>query len=79
MNTFFAHSTNSKDKSDWQLLEDHLYNVAKLCRNFGEVFESSAWTLTAGILLCYAIAGHHGGLPDGGEQRGLAWYGGESL
>jgi CRISPR-associated endonuclease/helicase Cas3 len=23
-----------------------------------------------GLLLAYAVSGHHGGLPDGGEQEG---------
>ena len=115
MKTFYAHSTDSAKKFDWQLLEDHLFNVAELSGNFGSVFDAHEWTRWGGLLhdagkatgdfqrrlegsakkvdhstygariawkqcgglgllLAYAIAGHHGGLPNGGEQKGQLHY-----
>ena len=110
MKQFYAHSTDNPDKSDWQPLEEHLREVAKLAEEFAEEFgagkwgESAGWLHDAGkasaafqerlegssrkvdhstfgarlaqadsgplgLLLSYAIAGHHGGLPDGGTQE----------
>jgi CRISPR-associated endonuclease/helicase Cas3 len=107
---FYAHSTDSPDKSDWQLLEEHLRNVAGLAEGFAAVFGAGDWGRVAGLLhdagkatgafqsrlegspervdhktfgarlanenagqlgllLAYAVAGHHGGLTDGGEQE----------
>ena len=111
MKKFYAHSTESTDKKDWQSLKAHLQNVAGLAREFSAIFEAGAWgwigglfhdagkateafvrrlegesvrvdhstfgaqlaqyrTGTLGILLAYVVAGHHGGLPDGGDQEG---------
>jgi CRISPR-associated endonuclease/helicase Cas3 len=111
MSEFYAHSTESKKKDDWQLLEDHLEKVASLAKSFAAVFGAGQWgklcgllhdagkatqafqrrleggmarvdhstfgaRLAAekcglfGLLLAYAVAGHHGGLPDGGGQEG---------
>jgi len=108
---FYAHSTESKNKDDWQPLENHLGNVASLARIFASIFNAGKWGELAGylhdvgkatdefqrrlegqsikvdhktfgahlasenagrlgLILAYAIAGHHGGLPDGGEQEG---------
>ncbi|WP_028571954.1 CRISPR-associated helicase/endonuclease Cas3 [Desulfonatronum lacustre] len=108
---FYAHSTPNPDKSDWQLLEDHLENVARLAAEFAAAFGASDWGRTVGLLhdagkataefiarlegrpirvnhsifgarlgaeqcgrlgllLSYIVAGHHGGLPDGGVQEG---------
>lgn len=113
--TFYAHSTDSEDKSTWQLLEDHLLNVAKLAEKFADVFYAGCWGQCSGrfhdsgkatldfekrlegknikvdhstfgaslaqnnggklgLLLSYVIAGHHGGLPNGGEQEGELHY-----
>ncbi len=107
---YFAHSTDSKDKSSWQPLAEHLEGVAKLSEEFAEVFGAGEWGRYAGLLhdagkatkafqarlegnpekvdhstfgariaketagklgllLAYAIAGHHGGLANGGEQE----------
>ena len=110
MDKFYAHSTDRPDKADWQLLEEHLKNVALLAENFAKVFGAGDWGRLAGLLhdagkatrafqrrlegnpqrvdhstfgariaaerfgslgllLAYAITGHHGGLRDGGEQE----------
>ncbi len=115
MENYYAHSTGFVDKSDWQLLEDHLHNVSNRCEEFAAVFHAGDWEQWAGILhdagkatkafqrrlegdtkrvdhstfgarlawkrcgrlgilLAYAIAGHHGGLPNGGEQKGQLYY-----
>ena len=108
---FFAHSTDSTDKSSWQFLGDHLAKVARLAEEFAANFSAGVWGDFAGrlhdsgkatgefikrlegsktkvdhttfgarlaqerfgklgVLLSYVVAGHHGGLPDGGEQEG---------
>ncbi len=111
MEEFYAHSTDSTDKSDWQSLEEHLQSVAKQTEEFASVFGAGDWGQMAGmlhdagkttwafqrrlegcsqrvdhatfgarlaqeyggrlgLLLSYMIAGHHGGLPNGGAQEG---------
>ena len=110
MITFYAHSTISDDKSEWQKLEDHLRGVAEKAAIFADTFGAMKWGRCAGLLhdsgkatgafqrrleggqervdhstfgaqlakekggqlgllLAYVLAGHHGGLPDGGEQE----------
>lgn len=110
MRTYFAHSTEKTDKSDWQELLEHLLSVAELAECFAAVFGAGKWgkyagllhdagkatedfigrlegkpkrvdhktfgarlardsTGKLGLLLSYVIAGHHGGLPDGGDQE----------
>lgn len=112
---FYAHSTDSKDKSNWQSLKEHLEEVARLAEKFAAVFNAGEWGLVAGrlhdsgkatkdfqrrlegdsqrvdhatfgarlaqenagklgLLLSYIIAGHHGGLPNGGAQEGELHY-----
>jgi CRISPR-associated endonuclease/helicase Cas3 len=111
MNIYYAHSTGSADKSDWQTLSEHLTGVAEQAESFAAFFEAKEWGRSAGLmhdagkatiafqrrlegdfervdhstfgaclakerggqlglLLAYAVAGHHGGLPNGGEQEG---------
>lgn len=108
---FYAHSTDSPNKSDWQPLAEHLDGVARLAEEFAVIFRAGDWGRVAGllhdagkateafqrrlegdaqrvdhstlgarlvkenagrlgILLSYVIAGHHGGLPNGGAQEG---------
>lgn len=110
MDIYYAHSTDSADKSGWQTLSDHLIGVAEQAESFAAFFEAKEWGRSAGLvhdagkatnafqrrlegnservdhstfgarlarerggqlglLLAYAVAGHHGGLPDGGEQE----------
>ncbi len=112
---YYAHSTDSADKSEWQSLGVHLQNVASLASGFAAVFGAGDWGRFAGLLhdagkataafqrrlegsaervdhstfgarlarekagplgllLSYAIAGHHGGLPDGGLQETQLHY-----
>jgi CRISPR-associated endonuclease/helicase Cas3 len=108
---FYAHSTDSKNKDEWQPLEIHLWNVAKMARIFADNFGAGNWGELLGLLhdagkasdafqrrleglpvrvdhstygarlasqklgqlgniLAYVITGHHGGMPDGGNQEG---------
>ncbi|WP_029915457.1 CRISPR-associated helicase/endonuclease Cas3 [Pelobacter seleniigenes] len=50
METYYAHSTESPDKSGWQTLEDHLQGVAGLARGFAAVFGAADWGELAGLL-----------------------------
>ena len=107
---FYAHSTPSNNKDDWQLLEEHLLAVSQKAASFATDFNAGEWGRIAGLLhdagkatpafqqrlegsckrvdhstfgaclaserggslgllLAYALSGHHGGLPDGGGQE----------
>lgn len=47
--SFYAHSIEGEsDKSQWQLLEDHLQAVAKMAGYFAEDFDSQKWAYIAG-------------------------------
>ncbi len=48
--TYYAHSGNKLDKSDWQLLSDHLHRVADLAASNAEHFKASQLAKTAGLL-----------------------------
>lgn len=43
MEKFYAHSTDSPDKSDWQSVVKHLEGVAKLAVAFATVFGDGEW------------------------------------
>jgi CRISPR-associated endonuclease/helicase Cas3 len=47
---FFAHSTNRKDRSDWQTLPDHLMAVAALAAERGGKFGARRAAALAGML-----------------------------
>ena len=47
---FYAHSTDNADRSDWQLLADHLKEVGQLAEGFAKPFGAEALAHTAGLL-----------------------------
>ncbi|MCL2873037.1 MAG: CRISPR-associated endonuclease Cas3'' [Betaproteobacteria bacterium] len=47
---FYAHSGSCQDRSDWQLLDNHLTNVAKLAADFAESFNAAELAHIAGLL-----------------------------
>lgn len=47
---YYAHSGNNPDKSDWQLLSDHLRKVASLARENARFFNAGALGELAGLL-----------------------------
>ncbi|MGY6277157.1 CRISPR-associated helicase Cas3' [Methylomonas sp. MgM2] len=47
---FYAHSTENADKSDWQLLKDHLVNVGELAGKFAGAFNCGDYGKVAGLL-----------------------------
>ncbi|KIX11182.1 CRISPR-associated helicase/endonuclease Cas3 [Dethiosulfatarculus sandiegensis] len=46
---FYAHSTESTDKSTWQTLQDHLTGVAGLAAGFAGKFDAAEWGCAAGL------------------------------
>ena len=47
---FYAHSTKQSDKTDWQLLKDHLVNVGGLAGDFAGAFNCAEYGKAAGLL-----------------------------
>lgn len=47
---YYAHSSESDDRSTWQPLAEHLANVGDLAASFAEPFGCSEWANAAGIL-----------------------------
>lgn len=47
---FYAHSTGKSDRSDWQLLAEHLNEVGRLAGDFAEPFGAEQIAQTAGVL-----------------------------
>ncbi|MDR2710856.1 MAG: HD domain-containing protein, partial [Burkholderiales bacterium] len=47
---FYAHSGSSQDRSDWQFLDDHLIQVAKLAADFAKIFNAAGLAHVAGLL-----------------------------
>ena len=50
INLFYAHSTKKSDKSDWQLLKNHLENVGGLAEGFAKAFNCAEYGKIAGLL-----------------------------
>lgn len=46
---YYAHSLEGKPPSDWQPLEEHLQNVAKLAADFARPFGGDQWAYLAGL------------------------------
>ncbi|BBO87260.1 CRISPR-associated helicase Cas3' [Desulfosarcina ovata] len=46
---YYAHSLEDKPPEEWQLLEDHLRNVARLAGEFASSFGSDYWAELAGL------------------------------
>lgn len=47
---YYAHSGQQADRSDWQLLQDHLQAVAELAQKRAQVFGGADWAHLAGLL-----------------------------
>jgi len=47
---YYAHSTDRKDKSDWQFLKDHLENVANIASGFSREFNAGQFGYASGLL-----------------------------
>ncbi|MBI5874024.1 MAG: CRISPR-associated helicase Cas3' [Candidatus Omnitrophica bacterium] len=47
---YYAHSLEGRPKEKWQLLEEHLQNVAKQAKKFASVFGAGEWGYVAGIM-----------------------------
>ncbi len=47
---YYAHSGNKTDKSDWQLLPDHLSNVGKIASENAHYFDAEILAKNAGLL-----------------------------
>ena len=47
---FYAHSGSCQDRSDWQFLDDHLIQVAKLAADFAKIFNAAGLAHIAGLL-----------------------------
>ena len=49
MPEYYAHSLPGRPQDEWQLLEDHLKNVAELARGFAKDFGAGEWGYLAGL------------------------------
>lgn len=48
--SYYAHSTKTTDKSDWQPLSEHLRNVGELAEQFAAAFNAGQWGRCVGLL-----------------------------
>ena len=46
---YYAHTNSSPDTKDWQLLKQHLENVANLAKKFADKFDAGEWGYIAGL------------------------------
>ena len=49
MMNYYAHSLEGRPTKEWQPLEEHLENVAKLAAEFAEPFGGEEWARIAGL------------------------------
>jgi CRISPR-associated endonuclease/helicase Cas3 len=47
---YYAHSTDTQDKNNWQILKDHLENVANIASKFSSDFNAEKLAYAAGLL-----------------------------
>lgn len=50
LHMYYAHTTENEDKSKWQMLRDHLINVAKISSEFAEDFNAQEFAYAGGLL-----------------------------
>lgn len=50
MDKFYAHSLPGRPREEWQMLQDHLRNVAKRAAEFARAFGGQEWATVAGML-----------------------------
>lgn len=46
---YYAHSKDGCPPEEWQVLEEHLENVAEMARGFASVFNAGDWGYLAGL------------------------------
>jgi HD superfamily phosphohydrolase YqeK len=46
---YYAHSLEGKPPEEWQLLDEHLNNVAEMARDFAKPFGGEQWAYLAGL------------------------------
>ena len=46
---YYAHSLENQSEDSWQLLKDHLENVAELANQFACEFDAGEWGYLAGL------------------------------
>ena len=49
MDKYYAHTLEGKSPSEWQPLEEHLKNVARMAQSFAEAFGAGDWGYLAGL------------------------------
>lgn len=47
--TFYAHTKEGRPPEEWQVLDEHLKNVAKMAQSFADFFGSDDWGYLAGL------------------------------
>jgi CRISPR-associated endonuclease/helicase Cas3 len=47
---YYAHTLEGRPPSEWQPLEKHLKNVAKMAKGFADRFKAGDWGYLAGLV-----------------------------